>query len=312
MAEVCQDPAGTGTRDGGAVLVIGGDGFVGRATCQLLSAEGWAVHLTQRTTRQDVAPFVRHDWDGGYEGLVGIIEKVRPSVILFLASSFRSDHAPADIPDLVDSNIRLGCIVAEAALHCGGIGIVNAGTVWQYGIDAQDPVPVNLYAVTKQNLEDMLHWYHRVRRLSCVTLLLSDTYGPADTRRKILPLLVGAIAREDEMEMSAGAQVIEFVHAEDVARGFLLACRLSAGAPEPLWRRYILPGERIDLRGLAEKIAALLQRTPRLRWGARPYRAREVMVPVETGLESLPGWIPLIPLDEGLAPLCRSAQEFHD
>jgi hypothetical protein len=39
-------------------------------------------------------------------------------------------------------------------------------------------------------------------------------------------------------------------------------------------------------------------------WGARPYRAREVMTPWAGG-EPLPGWRAAIPLEEGLAALAR-------
>ena len=54
-----------------------------------------------------------------------------------------------------------------------------------------------------------------------VTLKLSDTYGPGDTRRKIFYLWTELASGEKTFDMSRGNQMIDIVHVDDVVDGYI-------------------------------------------------------------------------------------------
>jgi nucleoside-diphosphate-sugar epimerase len=292
-------------------LVTGAAGFVGGALVRRLLADGWEVHaLLGPTCRREALAPVRdritaHDHDGGMERMLAIVRAARPDVAFHLASLFLTDHRPDQLQDLVASNILLGAQLAEALAAAGPARLVNTGTSWQH-FGTGGYRPVNLYAATKQALEDLLAYYHDARGLACTTLKLFDTYGPRDPRPKLVRLLLEAARSGAPLGLSPGEQVLDLVHVDDVAAAFAHAAGRLLAEPEPRLERFLVAGERLTVRQLVAVIEAATGRPVAARWGERPYRPREVMEPLAAGAGlRLPGWAPAIPLRDGLAQAYR-------
>jgi nucleoside-diphosphate-sugar epimerase len=286
-------------------LVTGAAGFVGGALSRHLLAQGWEVHaLLGRACRREALDDLRgrihlHDHDGSLDGMRAILAAAQPDVVFHLASLFLSDHRPDQVADLVESNLHLPLQLAEAMSLAGAARLVNTGTSWQhFGTPAYRPV--NLYAATKQACEDLLAYYHDARGLSCVTLRLFDTYGPRDPRPKLVRLLLGAARTGAPLDLSPGEQLLDLVHVDDVVAAFQQAARRLLEAPAPLLEDYLVSDARLTVRGLAARIEQATGRPIDARWGLRPYRPREVMVPVEADGRLLPGWTPARDLVQGL------------
>jgi len=58
----------------------------------------------------------------------------------------------------------------------------------------------------------------------------------------------------------------------------------------------------MSLRKLAEVFEKVTNKKLNIKWGARPYREREVMIPLENG-EVVPNWKPKVSLEEGIKKL---------
>jgi nucleoside-diphosphate-sugar epimerase len=291
-------------------LVTGAAGFIGVSLVRRLLAEGWEVHalLGPACRREALAGLqdrlARHDHDGTMAGMQTILDAARPDVVFHLASLFLTEHGPADVATLVGSNILLGTQLAEAMGSAGCTRLVNTGTSWQH-FGTAGYCPVNLYAASKQAFEDILAYYHQARGLSCTTLKLFDTYGPADPRPKLVRLLLGAAMSGEPLDLSPGGQTLDLVHVDDVCAAFALAAARLLAAPAPLQDYFFVSGSRLTVRDLVAEIEAAVGRPVQARWGRRPYRPREVMVPLDPGPGLLPGWAPAIPLREGLAQAYR-------
>ena len=285
-------------------LVTGAAGFIGGRLARLLLAEGWEVHALlgsacRREALADVKDLVRlHDHDGSTEGMLALVAGARPDVVFHLASLFLSEHRPDQVEELVRSNVLLGTQLLEALAACGGGRFLNTGTSWQH-FGTPDYRPVNLYAATKQAFEDVLAYYAEAQGIAALTLKLYDTYGPGDPRRKLIRILFEAARSGEPIQLSPGEQVIELLHVDDAARAYALAAHLLLAGEVPTRAAYLLPGERLSLRDLVDRMSRATGREIRARWGGRPYRAREVMEPVGQG-RPLPGWTPRIGLYEGL------------
>jgi nucleoside-diphosphate-sugar epimerase len=222
--------------------------------------------------------------------MIDILHAAAPDVVFHLASLFVVEHRPEDIDPLVRSNLLFPLQLIEAMTIVGARCLVNTGTSWQH-YQAAAYRPVNLYAATKRAFEDLLAYYHQARDLSTITLKLFDTYGPGDPRRKLIWILVDAALRGEPLAMSPGEQIVDLTHVDDVVHGFLIAASRLLDGDQPLCEKYLLSGERQTVKRLVQVVEEALGRSIDVSFGGRPYRDREVMVPVSPGADKcLPGW----------------------
>lgn len=293
------------------VLLTGGTGFIGSHLARRLEADGHDVHLLLRAESdtavlgEAVHRIVLHRLAANGSGIGAAIRLVCPEIVVHLASLFLSDHRPEDVPPLVRSNVLFGAEVVEAATRAGVTRLVVAGTSWQHYQDAGYN-PVNLYAATKQGFEDLLVFWSKTTPLRTIILKLFDTYGPGDTRRKLVPLLRRLASEGGDAPFSPGEQILDMVHVDDVVEAFIVAMNrtqeLTSGACEVF---AVSSGACVSLRQLVREFEEALGRPLPIAWGARSYRAREVMNPWSLG-RALPGWRPTVSLAVGFRQLIAS------
>jgi nucleoside-diphosphate-sugar epimerase len=246
-------------------------------------------------------PLLRyHVSDGSSVSLAGIMAEARPDIVLHLASEMQRGNSAADADRLLQSNVLFPVRLVEAMLEAGCRRLVNTGSFWQhYGGAAYNPV--DLYAATKQALEDLLLYYHEVRGLSCGTLKLFETYGPGDTRRKLLNLLLDAALVNERIEASPGEQTLDLSHVDDVAAAFKAAANVLCRSAEPLWETGHVSGERMTLQKLVALVGDAAARGVPVAFGGLPYRAREIMMPmIPRAGPLLTEWQPIRRLREAL------------
>lgn len=274
-----------------SALLTGVTGFIGGNLARRLLASGWTVHALVRASSDTAAlpgDIRLHVRDDGAGPLTEIVAAAAPDVVFHLASLYLADHKPEQVGGLVASNILLPALLAEAMTAAGATRLVDTGTAWQhFGGGGYDPV--NLYAATKQACQDVLRYYHAARGLSVVTLKLFDTYGAGDTRRKLVQLLVDAAESGEPLGMSPGEQIIDLTHVADVVDAFVAAGDRLLSSETAIDEEYLVSGDRINVRDLADLVGRALDKPIDARFGARPYRAREMMVPPQATL-ALPGW----------------------
>lgn len=294
-----------------SALVTGGSGFIGSHLVSRLQEMGWTVSVLSRDPQrassilQDIPQSAVCHYDGSYESVLASVETSEPDVVFHLASHFVAEHKIADIEPLLESNLCFGTRLLEAMSTTGVRHFVNTGTSWQnFHGDAYDPVC--LYAATKQAFEDMLFFYAASGRVSAITLKLFDTYGPGDTRPKLLPALRRAAQSSEVLRMSPGEQKLDLVYIDDVVDAYVRASkRLGEEHIDDTSDYAVTSGQAVPLRGLVELMQELTGGKPEVEWGARPYRVREVMEPWKGG-QVVPGWAPKVGLREGLERFLQS------
>lgn len=270
-----------------------------------LEAGGWEVHALLRpgSSAARLPEGARvHRHDGTTERMVEVVGAAAPDVVFHLASLFVAEHRTADVAGLVESNVLLGTQLAEAMRVHGRTRLVNTGTAWQH-YRGEDDHPADLYAATKHAYADVLRYFVEAAGLAVVTLELFETYGPDDPRPKLVTALRRAALEGGRLTLNEGSQRLDLVHVEDVAAAYeAAAARLLAGSVQGHERYAVRSGAPVSIRELVELFRAVAGRPIDAEWGARPYRAREVMEPW-TGGATLPGWRPRIALADGLRGL---------
>lgn len=293
-------------------LVTGSTGFIGGALTRRLVQDGWEVHSVVRpSSNPEAIAGLRnicqlHTHDGSTEQLLSIMREADPHVVFHLASLFLAEHQPVNVEDLIHSNVLFSTQLVEAMVRNDCKRLVNTGTSWQH-YHTTDYRPVNLYAATKQAFEDILLYYHDAHQLSVITLKLLDTYGPDDRRGKFVNLLQHGAQSGETLRVSPGDQLIDVVHVEDVTRAFWMAADRLVSVGSSILEAYcVSSGRPISLRELVRSFQDAGALELEVEWDARPYRTREVMAP---GCDRpwLPGWEPLVSLNQGLRQLVKGS-----
>jgi CDP-paratose synthetase len=278
------------------LIITGANGFIGKHLCMRLKTEGWSFACLVRPGAER-SFFVDNDiptiqMDGESSSMSEMFRKENTTGIVHLASHFVVEHQEKDLSPLVLSNVLFGTQVLDASVKAGVKWFLNTGTFWQhYNGSLYDPV--NLYAATKQALEDIGRFYANAHDLRFCTLKLCDTYGPNDTRNKIFALWEKISKSGETIDMSPGDQLIDIVHVDQVVQSYV---RLIAGLnSERLDGKncdsyYVSSNQKISLKELAHEYERTNRVKLNINWGGRAYRRREVMAPACIGrqIDDLP------------------------
>jgi nucleoside-diphosphate-sugar epimerase len=271
------------------IAMTGATGFVGRGLKTELERLGHSVFPIGRGISAVTLAESLSSW--------------KIDVVVHLASLFIAEHKPEQVAPLIESNILFGTELLEA-MRIANVGrLVNAGTTWQtYHTSHDDYRPVCLYAATKQAFEDIISFYVDAYAMRAITLRIFDTYGPKDPRPKLVPKLFEAARLKTKLEMSPGEQLIDLLYVDDLNAAFVAAIEQTKDA-SPGHQHFGLPsGSRVSLKELVALIGKTSGSEVNVTWGARPYRAREVMKPT-TDYPTLKGWKPKVSLEAGLRKL---------
>lgn len=292
-------------------LVTGATGFVGGCLCKKLIDNDWEVHALVRLTSNirklellGGSLYIHVIRSSETQEIIDIVGEVMPSSVFHLAATQLYEHSPADIDSLLESNIRLGTQILEAmCIHAVGV-FVNTGTYWQYYAGGEYD-PISLYAACKKAFQDLIVYYSHVRGIKSTTLLLTDTYGEEDTRKKILTLLIEASYSRNMLDLTPGEQCIDLMHVSDVVNAFLYADMLLRSASQYEDAYSVSSGRLVSIRQLAGLIEEYTGKSINAKWGMRSYPPRQIMK-VDMMEPSLPGWVASVPLEKGIARIAEA------
>lgn len=202
-------------------LVTGATGFLGGHLVRHLVGTGWSVDALVRDPR---APRAREVESMGARLRIGDSTDSTCSQILesgsdgifHLATHYLKTHTAQDLEPLSRANLEFGIAVLDAAAATR-TPLVATSSFFQFR--AGSPYPSSLYAATKQAWSSIAGYYVEVAGLRLNEVVMYDTYGPGDTRRKLVPLLAGAVQSGETVRLGNPDQPLNLTHASDVAAG---------------------------------------------------------------------------------------------
>ena len=276
-------------------LIIGVNSFLGQNLKQKLLGIKEEVY--------DIS-FRPNNLEAFKKEFIELINSNEISCIYICGGSQLTSDKIADISDLVESNIYLPTFIAafinENSLN---ISLFHFGSSWQYD-DKNDFSPFNLYASTKHSAESMLEHY-AMEGVKIASIRLFDTYGPEDSRPKLVNLIANAVKNNEHLNMSSGEQVINLVHIHDVIEGIMATRKmLEQSFDEKLVKVSLKSLEPIRVKNIISVFEKIKSKDLKnlFTLGHYPYRKRERFKLSE--LNDFPdNWSPKISLEDGLKDL---------
>lgn len=237
------------------------------------------------------------------------IQEVKPDVFIHLATLYQYDYTIEDISVLFEANIIFATIVLDAVMRAGCHRMINTSSIMQhYKNDIYDPTC--LYAAAKESFEKIIDYYVKAHNFSVITLEITDTYGPEDTRNKIFNLLLG-LSEGQSLNMSRGEQYLNMCYIDDIVTAYIEALNQIQENPTKTHQKFLVRGEEsIQLKELIAIYQRISEKVFNINWGAREYRTREIMKPW-LGRPVLPNWVPQVSLCEGIKKVIEMREQIY-
>ncbi|MCV2891180.1 NAD-dependent epimerase/dehydratase family protein [Ruegeria aquimaris] len=290
------------------MLVVGGNGFIGRHVLHALMTAGAEVAVMDVTGPDQT--FSRLDWVTGsltdhplFASAVAGCDQV-----IFLANSSLPGSANNDLSSEVEAHVKVSVKAAEIC-HSHGVRrfvfASSGGTV--YGVNSDDPitentqtVPRNAYGVSKLAIEHYLRVIGALRGMETVSLRISNPYGEGQRAHRNQGFIAAAMAHAMSGKTlpiwGDGNVERDFLHVSDVARAFVAAC--SAEAPPGTIN--IGSGQATSLLQVLERIeAALGCKVPVAFEAGRAIDVKRNVLDIKRARETL-GWAPEVSMEAGL------------
>ncbi|MBI5397752.1 MAG: NAD(P)-dependent oxidoreductase [Verrucomicrobia bacterium] len=290
------------------ILITGAAGFIGSHLARLLVQQGHEVHATlldaNDTDRiRDLLPRL-HTVLCNLEHPAEVdacLASVRPELCIHLAWYAVPGKYLNAVENFGSLEATLHLARKLAALGCRRF--VGIGTCFEYEhggsvLGESSPTkPVSLYAACKLSTALVLEQFARLTPMQIAWVRLFYQYGPDEAPQRLMPHVINSLLQGRKVELTPGEQVRDFLHIEDVASGIAAVAHSGLNGIVNVGS-----GQRVTVREIAEKIAAIVSRPDLLAIGARPYAPNDPMFILadNSRLRQNTNWRPRYDLDAGL------------
>jgi dTDP-glucose 4,6-dehydratase len=304
--------------------VTGGAGFVGSHLCERLLREGWDVLsldslLTGRISNLgDVESHERFRFESHDVTTPIAVEGDVDWILHFASPASPTDYLSHPIHTLKVG--ALGTLNALGLAKAKGAGFLLASTSEVYGDPQVHPQPegywgnVNpigprgVYDEAKRYAEAMTMAYLRVHDVPVKIARIFNTYGPRLRRgdgRAIPTFIEQALGGDPITVHGDGSQTRSLCYVDDLVEGvWRLLTSDVVGMPVNLGNP-----EEVKVLDLARTIVLLAGSASEVIFTERPIDDPQLRCPDISRASSLLGWVPLIPLRDGLGRTISWARE---
>jgi UDP-glucuronate 4-epimerase len=316
-----------------SVLVTGAAGFIGSHAAAALADRGYSVVACDRGGGDGLLARLRHDRvahflvprgvrfevvDLADRGEVqALFARHRPERVVHLAAQAGVRYSTEAPEEFVQSNLVAFGHVLEACRHAAVAHLVYASSSSVYGAREEVPfreedradAPTSFYAATKRANELMAHAYAHLYGLPCTALRFFTVYGPWGRPDMAYFEFARRIRRGEPITVYGRGELRrDFTYVDDIVEGL---CRVvdrpcaALGRAPPHHVLNIGHHHPVEVREFVRLLERALGRTAKVRHA--PVHPGDVPVTCAdvTRLRELVGFVPAVPLGEGLVRFAR-------
>lgn len=249
-------------------VVTGGSGFIGQNFIKYAKSSGHNILEVTRPNKE----FSKNSIPINHIDFQSTIHNFKPNYVIDLATHFTLDPVLDSKSELVSGSLIFHMILNNSMKEFD-VPWIYAASYWQK-LRNSNGTFISDYHFLKKVTEEYLR-ANLGSRLT--TVILMDTYGPFDTRSKIVNYLMNYESLDKKIELSEGYQLVNLIHVEDVIESLLTICNM----PQELLVNFesfnLISEEYVTLRDLVSKIEFIRECRLPIEWGVRPYRAGEIL-----------------------------------
>jgi nucleoside-diphosphate-sugar epimerase len=287
--------------------MTGASGFLGRYVLDSLRQHDIETVMLGRQLAADslFADFIETDLLTT-QNLDALIKKSKATHLLHLA--WYAEHGKYWTSPLNLRWTEVTTQLVEAFCEAGGQQVVLAGTCaeydWSHGYCREDSTPLNpatLYGTCKDAAHRLAMAVCAQHQVPCIWGRVFLPFGMGESNQRLIPSLVEVFMRKRPPFSVNASAYRDFLHASDVAEGFVASLRSSeSGAYN------ISSGQPVQLADVVRKLAQLLDTDPQSVLNLTIDKPGEppLLVGENLKLKTL-GWHPTLSLAEGLERTVR-------
>jgi nucleoside-diphosphate-sugar epimerase len=304
------------------VAVTGAAGFTGLHLLRRLHQEGASILAMvvkgSPTAALDSLPFpVERVIVEDVDSLGRVIRQTAPNYVVHLSAYISTERSWGSLEATIRWNLLSTISVLTACAEAKVARVLMMGSTEEYGqnsppyrtTDSTDPL--SPYAASKAAATCYARMFHHSFHLSTVVLRPSVVYGPGQSQRMLIPMVMRALAQDRSIDVTEGIQTRDFVYIADVVDAIVVALTVP-GAGGSIWN--IGSGQVVTVRHCLERIEAITGKSGLIQYGKRPYKPLELFhyhPEVEEAYTAL-NWRPSVMLDEGLRKTWQATVESID
>lgn len=293
------------------IALTGITGFVGQNLMPLLAREYPDIEIL--TLNIDAAKAARLYPASEYPQCrhirateLGQLTEFNPEITMHLATLTTARNDTEVIKPMLAANIEFGVLLLDALAKCSGMKLfVNTGSFAEYRLGPGCFESAYLYTASKTAFRTFVDYYSKLAGFRYITAVPYSVYGGKMTVKRIMDYIRESMDSEIPVDMTAGEQVLDFIHVDDIA-GFYA---YVVGNKQEFYRLerngeefHLGTGRGTSLREAAAIMEEISGKRCNVNWGGRPYRDRDTMhavAPIAKNL-SLTGWRAKIGIREGI------------
>ncbi len=297
------------------ILVVGGAGYVGSHTAQVLRRNGFEVLIYDNLSTGHLKLAKGFEFIQGEIADIGRLARAiyRVDAVLHFAASAYVGESVADPRKYFRNNVESGLALLNTCLSCGVKKLIFSSSCAVYGTPAELPIPEaaprdpqNPYGVSKLFLEHALEAYDKAYGLRYASLRYFNAAGADESgeigelhtpETHLIPItLEAALGHRDSVPVYGndyptpdGTCIRDFVHVSDLAEAHVLALRYLLAEGESLAVN-LGTGRGHSVQEIVRIVESITDTEIPLRWEPRRAGDPPVLVADPRQAERMLGW----------------------
>lgn len=281
-------------------LISGATGFIGSALVREMIKQGSECKIV---TRRQLSKSELYEMFGSnhvevimeehLESLISTCTKNEFQGVIHLASNYVTEHESSDIRNLLFSNNTLGVLMLETAVKSNSKFLFTS-SYFEYNNAIED----TLYTTTKKAFHNFVKYFAEIKKIKVIECVLYDTYGPDDTRNKLLNILINSSLKKEEIFIRNPNNFISLTYIDDIVNGIVYSLKSDETA------KFVLSdSDFITIRQLTDLVSIQFD----IKFKFLEDSKNQMEPPVLTFLKP-DGWRPMIDLKIGLVKIKESME----
>ena len=245
------------------ILLTGSTGFIGSELLKYLSNYN-KVYITVRKKNKINSnnKNIIKIYFNSHKNLNYKIKKLKIDTVVHCATHYVKNHNFEDIKELSESNILFGNIILENLKIMRVKKFVNFSTVWE-NYDGKKDNCYNLYSAYKAGFGKIISFYKKENKnIKFLNLVISDTFGLRDKRKKLVNLLKTNYKRNLVTKVISKNLYINLLNVKDIINAIKLILKKNYKSDT-----YILKNQNnFKIYDIIKKIEKYSQKKIKVKW----------------------------------------------